>query len=209
MPSNTFFGMQHLNQNLLCAIGIETTGPDPTRHELAEVCVLPMDRMLEIHKDLILFNMRMRIEMPEEIDWSKIRLSKAEVGELTQSSQARDSVAEYFLQWFKDMNMPFRKKIIPLCYNFAYVRAVLLNWLGDDIYHEIFHEDYRDPLIATHFINDHYDVRAESVPFAKQNFRWIAKQLNIEVVEQGGSACADAYTTCEMYRKLLKHSLRF
>lgn len=207
MPSSVFFGMQHLNQNLLCAIGLETTGPDPTRHELAEVCILPMNHMLVPHTELILFNMRMRIEMPEEINWSQTRLSKAEVAELTQTGHPRDYVAELFLQWFKAMDMPFRKKLIPLCHNFAYGRAVLLNWLGDEIYHEIFHEDYRDPLIATHFLNDHADMRSESVPFAKQHLRWIAKKLDVEVIQQGGSACADAYTTCEVYRKLLKQSM--
>lgn len=207
MPSSVFFGMQHLNQNLLCAIGLETTGPDPNRHELAEVCVLPMNHMLVTHPDLLLFNMKMKIEMPEEIDLAHTRLTKTEVAELTQSGNPRDTVAEYFLKWFKEMEMPFRKKIIPLCFNFAYGRAVLMNWLGHEIYHEIFREDYRDPLIAAHFINDRHDVRAEHVPFSKQDMRWIAKQLNIEVVELGGSACADAYTTCEMYRKLLTQSL--
>jgi hypothetical protein len=160
--------------------------------------------MLVPHPELILFNMKMKIEMPEEIDWNTMRLSKAEAAELTQSGNPRDTVAEFFLKWFHAMELPFRKKLIPLCYNFAYGRAVLLNWLGDDIYHEIFHEDYRDPLIATHFINDHADVRAEPIPFAKQNLRWIAKKLNVESIEHGGGACADAYTTCEVYRNLLK-----
>lgn len=203
MPSSTFFGMQHLNQNLLCAIGIETTGHDPTRHELAEVCVLPMDKFLRSHPELILFNMKMRIEMPEEIDWKQTRLTRPEVGELIQVGIHRDTVAEYFLKWFNEMELPFRKKVIPVCYDWPYVRSVLHGWLGEEIFKEIFLEDYRDPLAAAHYINDWNDMRSEVPPFSKQDLRWIAKKLDVEIGERGGSACADAFTTCEVYRKIL------
>ncbi len=207
MPSSTFFGMQHLNQNLLCAIGIECTGPDPTRHELAEVCVLPMNHMLEMHDDLILFNMKMRIEMPEEIDWSKTRIHKTEVGELTHSANFRDTVSEYFLKWFQELQLPFRKKIIPLTYNYPYVRAVLHGWLGDEIFHEIFQEDYRDVLAVAHYLNDYADMRNEPPPFSKQLFRWIANKMDIPLGEIGGSPCNDAMTLCTLYKRLLRQTI--
>jgi len=203
MLSSTFFGMQHLNQNLLCAIGIECTGPDLNRHELAEVCVLPMNHMLQVHPDLILFNMKMRIEMPEEIDWNETRIRKTEVGTLTHSNNYRDSVAEYFLTWFKELELPFRKQIIPLTYNWPYVRAVLYGWLGHEIFHEIFLEDYRDLLAVAHYLNDFADMRGEVPPFSKQKFRWIANKLDIPLMEIGGSPCSDALTLSEAYRKIL------
>lgn len=204
MPSSAFFGMQHLNNNLLCAIGFDTTGPDPDIHELIEVCVLPLDSMLNPHSELILFNMKMKPDMPETIDWKHCRATIPEVAALCATGSDRDKVADYFLQWFHGMNMPNRKGVIPLCHNYPILRDFLLRWLQWDTYHEIFQEDYRDTLVAAHFLNDKADVKGAALPFSKQLLRWVAKQLDVEKHEQGGSPCDDARTIAEVYKRLLK-----
>lgn len=204
MPSSVFFGMQHLNNNLICAMGYDTTGPDPDLHEIVELCCVPMNHMLDIHPDLILFNMKMQPGGIETIDWKHTRVTRPEMAALMHSGIDRDKIAEYFEMWFDQMNMPNFKGIIPLCHNFPKLRDFLLRWLGWDTYHKIFKEDYRDTMIAAHFINDAADVRAQPLPFSKQELRWVARQLHVENMEQGGSPCDDARTTMLIYKRLLQ-----
>ncbi len=205
MPSSVFFGMQHLNNNLICAMGFDATGADPDVGEIVELCCTPINHMLAVHDHLPLFNMKMKPDRPDSIDWKYTRVSQKEMAQLRGNGIDRDKVRDYFLDWFREMNMPFRKKVIPLAHNYPELRGLLIAWLGWDEYNEIFQEDYRDTLILAHCINDCFDVRGHApLPFSKQDLRWLGKKLDVEKFEHGGSPCMDALTTLEVYKRLLK-----
>lgn len=204
MPSSIFFGMQHLNNNLMCSIGFDTTAADPDLGELIEFACVPLDARLNIHSELILFNMKMRPESPGTIDWSHCRATKPEVAAMCHSAFERDKVADFFHQWFLQMDLPRHKKIIPLGYKFYEARTWLVQWLGWDLYHEIFSTDYRDVLIAAHYLNDRADVKAQPLPFVSQTLRKIAKEMNVTMEETGGSPLDDARTIMETYKRLLQ-----
>jgi hypothetical protein len=204
MPSSVFFGMQHLNNNLICALGFDATAADPDVGEIVELACVPINHMLQVHTELPLFNMKMKPNRLEEIDWSYCRVTKPEMAQLCNSGFDRDKVADYFVDWFRAMNMPRFKKVIPLAHNYPELRGLLISWLGWDNYHEVFHDHYRDTMILAHCINDAYDVRGNVVPFSKQNLRWLGRQLDVENYEKGGSPCMDANTTMEVYKRLLK-----
>lgn len=204
MPSSTFFGMQHLNSNVLCGIKTELTGPDPLMHELIEVAIVPLDHMLGLHSTFPLFNMRMRPQVlnPSD-DFKGCRLSRNEIAEACLRGIDRDKVADLLFNWFQDMDLPPKKRIIPLTWNFPAERQILINWLGYDLYAEIFTEDHRDLLAAAHFLNDRHCCRGEPVVFAKQNLTWLAKICNVEQLEKG-TATSDAYLMAETYKRLLQ-----
>lgn len=204
MPSSTYWGMQHLNANVLCSIEIDRTGPDPIMHELCEICILPLDQMLRPHPQLMLFNMQMIPEQPENIDYNHCRLTKVEMARVKVTGHDNMKVADLLIDWFTRMNMNTRKKIIPIGHNFASKLPVIRDWLGHDTYNDIFATDYRDTLVTAHYLNDRESSRNEVPPFSKQDLRWIAKRFNIPIIEHGGSCVTDCKTIAEVYGHLLR-----
>lgn len=204
VPSSTYWGMQHLNANVLCAVDIELTGPDPINHELIEICILPLDRMLRPHSELMMFNMKMIPEQPENIDYTYCRLSRSDVARVGVTGFNNMKVADLFVDWFERMSLNIRKKIIPISHNYASKLPIIRDWLGHTAYNDIFDEDYRDTLVATHYLNDRESSRAEVPPFSKQGLRWIAKRFNIPIIEAGGSCMTDCKTIAEVYGHLLR-----
>jgi hypothetical protein len=202
MP-NTFWGMQHLNENMLCAVKCETTGLDPEKHELIEVAVLPLNGMLDIHSKFSLFNMRMRPRNIDDIDYDNCRLSRKEIAECILLAFDKDKVAELFESWYTQMGMKEKKRIIPLAHNWPKERALLVNWLGYDTYSTIFSEDHRDIMVAAHYINDRQCVKAEPCVFNKQMLSWLAKKLFVDQI-QIGSATSDCYTISQVYKRMLQ-----
>lgn len=202
--AGVFFGMQHLNSNVLCGLKLELTGPDPEMHELIEVAVIPLDHMLELHSEFPLFNMRVRPQTTRPMDdFHKCRLTKAEIAEACLRAYDRYKVADILLDWFKSMNLPAGKKLIPLTYDFPREKNILMNWLDFELYNEIFSNDHRDLLAAAHFINDRACVRGESVTFAKQNLTYLAKVCNVPQIERG-TATSDAYLMAQTYKRMLQ-----
>lgn len=204
MPSSMFWGMQHLNSNVLCGIKLELTGPDPNCHELIEVAIVPLNHMLELHPEFALFNMRVRpqITNPSD-DFRGCRLSKSEIAEACLRAYDRYKVADILHEWFLDMKLPRGKKIIPLVYNFPAERQNLINWLDYDLFSEIFSEDHRDLLAAAHFINDRQCVRSEPAIFAKQNLTYLAKVCNVPPIQRS-TAVSDAFLMAQVWKRMLQ-----
>lgn len=198
MPSSTFWGMQHLNSNILAAV---TTTMTAVNGEVIETCVLPLDLMLKPHDEILLFNMKAKPE--GEIDWDYCDMTKKHLADTIMNGFDQGKVADFLMEWFVSLDTNKRKKIIPLTYDYLATRQGLINWLGYEDYSTIFSEDYRDVLVATHFLNDRECCRGEAVPYAKQNLRWLAKKLNVEQIDVGGSCITNAYTLAQVYRRLL------
>jgi hypothetical protein len=204
MPSSIFWGMQHLNSNVLCGLKTELTGPDPLMHELIEVALVPLDHKLELHGTFPLFNMRMRPQVTDPSDnFRSCRLSRSEIADACLRAFDRDKVADLLLYWFQSMDLPPKKRIIPLTWNFPMERQILINWLGYETYAEIFSEDHRDLMVAAHFLNDRLCCKGEPVMFAKQNLTWLARICNVEQLEKG-TATSDAFLMAETYKRMLQ-----
>lgn len=203
MPSNVFWGFQHLNANVIASVQIDMSGPDALNHEMLEICVMPLDAKLDIHPELLLFNMRMKPEDPDSIDHDFCRFNKIELGKIMINAFPRHKVADLLEKWFHHLALNRGKQIIPLSYDWPWTRERLIHWLGYETFSHIFSEDYRDIHVAANYVNDTYDVRAEPVPFAKQTLRWIGKKLHVETMEHGGSCVEDCRQMAEIYKRLL------
>ncbi len=202
MPSSTFFGMQHLNANILCAIHLEMTGPDATFHEPLEVAILPLDSMLKVHPTLPIFNMRIKPQEMENVEREHIRMTNEQLARTMLSGMDRYQVADLLKDWHKSLPLGLGKKILPLSYDYPKQREGLISWLGFEEYDEMFSESYRDILVATHFVNDYNCVSNDPIPFAKQFFPWICRKLNVERVDKTPLGECVAYG--ETYKRLLQ-----
>lgn len=201
--SKIFWGMQHLNENLLCAVRCELTGNDPERHELLEVAVVPLNHKLEIHSEIPLFNMMIRPENINEIDYDKCRVPRNRIANAILTAVTADKAADFFIKWYQSIGQKERKRIIPLAHGWPKQRSMFIKWLGYDVFQDIFSEDYRDTLICAHYVNDKQCVQAEKCVFNKQLFSWIAKQLNVNIIDHF-SALAECEALPKVYKGLLR-----
>lgn len=200
--SKTFWGMNHLNDNLLCAIDVETTGFNPDVHGIIEVCVLPLNGNIEPHLHFPAFHMRMKPEEGEEFDADAMRVTQMDLATIMLNGFDREVVADYLMNWFESLGLIKYKKLIPLGCNWPFDRTMLERWIGRESFEHIFHPHYRDIQPAALFLNDCADTRAEAVPFAKVNLQYLCGLLKVEQM-QAHSAASDCLATAKIYRKLL------
>ena len=205
MP-NLFWGMNHLYDNLLAAVCIDTTQSDPDVGELFEICVLPLDVNINPHVHLPLFNMRMRIHDVNYVDNKHMMASRKELAYVQINGETNDKVADMFVQWFKDLRLIYNRRIIPLTFNYYHPMRFLINWLTFDVYNDIFHRDVRDIKIASNFINDVFGSRMMRHPFSldKYDFSQLCYTLKVKMLNEKGSPTTNCLAISECYKAMLQ-----
>lgn len=198
MPKNS---MLHLNGNQLCVIDTETTGTDHDIHEITEICLIPLDSRLEVRKDVPIFNIFMKIEREDLIDWEALRVTKTDFFKHQQTALDKDVGGDLFDQWVEKLHLPHGKRISPLAHNWQFDAGFIREWLGNGTYSDIFDGRARDTLAISLFLNDVADRKAEQVPFAKNNLPWLAKKLDIPHDAHG--ALSDCIVTAKVYKRFM------
>lgn len=201
--NKAFWGMTHLNGNLLCAIDVSTTGLDPLLHEIVEICILPVDRDFNIHKEFPLFNMRMRPERPAEIDWTNCKLTKATIAQIGTQSLDKYRVADLLWDWYQKLKLAPGKQIWPLAQNWVFDRSFIVDWLGHEMFHNIFSPMFRDTFAVAQYLNDRAAVVHEPVPFPKSGLGSLCRHYGVEQI-QAHSATSDALAAAQVYKRMLQ-----
>lgn len=204
VDAKTFWGMNHLNGNLLCAIDTETSGFDPDMHGILEICILPLNSNIEPHEHFPLFHMRMKPDEGEELDEDAIRVNKIDLARMLLEGYPRDNVSDYLMNWFSCLGLPGNKKIIPLAANWPFDRMMIERWLGRESFESIFHPWYRDVQPVANYLNDCADVRVEPVPFPKVNLGYLCNILKVENL-QAHTALSDCLATAKIYKRLMSY----
>lgn len=194
--------MIHLNGNLLCAIDVETTGVDPQKHEITEICVLPLDAKLGIRKDIVPFNIFIKPEKVENIEWDALRVSQTDFMKLCQNGMEKYQAADLFDEWYDKLKLPERKRISPLAHNWPFDREFIKEWLGTASYELHIDGRFRDSMATALAINDEYDAKNEPIPFPKVNLSYIASTLKIDF-DKIHNALDDCVLTAKVYSDLI------
>jgi hypothetical protein len=203
MPSSTYYGFQHINENVMCAIQTDMTSDHPKNKELLEVAIVPLNATLKFHEIFPLYNVVFKPEFPEWLDRRHCRVPPDFLAKTMLGTMDKDRGADMLGEWFAKMKLGRGKKIIPLCYNWALQRSRLIDWLGELNFDVIFSEDHRDILSATHIVNDRMATRHEAPTFSKQTLAWIGKQLHVEKHIHGGTPIDDCRQIAEIYQKMM------
>lgn len=198
-----FYGMRHLNGNVLCSIDTETTGTNPDESGVIEIAAIPLNHMLDVHPALGLFNMTMKPDEGEVIDERAMTVTKKELGRILLLGNNRDRVGDLFIAWFEGLKLGTYKKLIPLAHNWPFDREMIIKWLGRKTYEYIFSPLYRDTMQFANFLNDCADARGEDVPYSKVNLAWLTKQYGIEHLDKH-TALSDALATAHLYKDMVK-----
>lgn len=194
--------MIHLNGNLLCTIDTETTGLDPDQHEIFEICILPLDYKLEVSRDIIPFNIKIRPEKEDNIEWGAMQATQQDFMQLCQTGLDKWVAADLFERWFEKLGLAERKRIMPLAHNWIFDKVFIQKWLGNAAFDLHFDGRYRDTMSLALSINDEYDAKNERVPFPKLNLSYIATQLKLDF-DKVHNALDDCILTTQVYKELV------
>lgn len=196
-------GMIHLNNNLLCAINLETTGEVAGTHDIYQMCVLPLGAELTPTPGIVPFYCDMQLRRPENIDSKRFGKRREQICAAQTNGLDPWRAADLLDEWFQKLQLRYGKQIAPLCYDWSRDRAFLLEWLGPETFTQLFTPNYRDLLSASLFANDRADWHNEPVPYAKNDFKWLSSVFRIPM-----GRTRDSMERCrvvaEVYRQMCK-----
>ncbi len=208
-PGN--YAMQHWNNKMMCAIDTETTGLDPSFHEIIQIAILPLDSNFEQLKGILPFYLCLKPEYPERVNPEAMKVNKLSLAEIMTRGIDKMKAADMLENWFKKLGIKNNKyggenKIMPLGQNYGFDRGFIQQWLGVEQYNTYFDYHYRDLMHAALYLNDKAGMHAEKVPFPKVNLQYIATTLKIET-DRAHDALQDCLTTSRCYKQLCKSGL--
>ena len=157
----TKMSMVHMNSNIMCAIDISTNHPDPLIGEIFQISIVPLDAVLIPQG--IPFDTLIRTDT--EFFDSKDNKRMFEHSKKTGLPQ--ESVWELFDSWFNQLGLRENKNIIPLCWDWAFVKPHLMKFFGEYNFDTFFNKQVRDVLPLVHFNNDRADFHALDIPYPK------------------------------------------
>lgn len=191
----------HWNGNIVCSVDTETTGLDPTRHEIIQIAVVPLRGDLTVNTKITPFYTEIAPNHPERIEMRAAKVNKLDMERLISTGMDDTRVSELFDEWFQKLNLGFKKKIIPLAHNWPFDAAFLLKWLGPMSFDSYFYT-YRDTMSVMNHLNDIADMNNEPWPFPKMSLGSLCNRLTV-VNQSPHDALGDAIATAECYRKLV------
>lgn len=195
-------GPTHWNSHLLCVIDIETSGKDPTKHDILQIAVLPLASNLKPDTKIGHFYMEMQPIKPEKyIESDAMRCNKLDWYNLRDTALDPWKVSELFEEWWQGLKLPFRKTIIPIAHNWPFEHGFLHDWLGGTAMQDFFF-GFRDTMALANSMNDMADMRNEAYPFPKVSLDYMCSHLKVENYKPH-DALADCIATAEVYRKLV------
>jgi DNA polymerase III epsilon subunit-like protein len=206
--------MQHWNGDQMCAIDIETTGLDPSWHEIIQIAIVPLDSNIRPRKDILPFYIQIKPESPERADREAMNVNRMDFAHLAQVGHDPEKAKDLLRDWTEKLKLPYskygaqRKRIIPLGQNYSFDMGFIKKWLGIPMYEEFFSHMFRDTMTVAAYLNDRAACHAEDVPFAKQNLRFLAKRLNVTYEEgRAHDALQDCLVAAEVYRQMINRGL--
>lgn len=206
MPTKS---LVHLNNHLLCAIDVETTGLRPGFHEIIQIAIIPLDNWLQPRKDLPIFEQRMCPKRLDRVDFEALEVSQTQFDQLINGGIDPEKALELFEYWFKRLNLPENKRLVPLGFNVTlFDLPFIYDWMGHTMYHQYIHGYARDVMTVCHYLNDVADRHCEQVEFNKMKLRQVARHAGVEVFNEIlHDALIDAYLAAQVYEKLLSYHL--
>lgn len=195
-------GMVHLNGNLLAVVDVETTGTNFRLHDIWQIAILPLDNALEPAQHLLPFYANMKITRPENMDPEALKVGRIDFAKIQQGAMCPWKAFDLFDEWFKQLNLPIGKKLMPLAHNWLFDQRFIEEWLGGPInYEHYFSGHYRDSMTGSLYINDRYAQFNEKIPLPKIGLDYLGTIFKIKNLK-AHDALQDCLQTARIYKQL-------
>ena len=202
MPKH-YSTLPQFNAHLPCAVDLETTGTDPTIHEIIQFGFVPLDMDYTAHKVLPPFYITVAPDHPELAMAAATRVHGLDLDDLVKHSPSQSQALEMFDEWYERLDLAFQRKLIMFAHNASFEQKFLLAWLGQERYDSVFAPQTRDSMTLALAINDVAIQRGSQVPFERVSLGWLSDHLGINNARPH-DAYADATAGALVYRELIK-----
>ena len=193
-----------LNNNLMCAVDVETTGTDPNFHEIIQIAFLPLDQNLEPSKEHPPFDFKVRPRYIDRIDKKAMKVTNTQLHEILETGYEYNAAIDLFYHWFDNLGLVENKSVVPLGHNLTFDLPFIQSWLGVDAYSRLIFGHARDTQVIAAYLNDRAVFHGEQIPYPKLGLKAVASRLGIQVVEtEMHDAVYDGWITAQVYKKLL------
>jgi DNA polymerase III epsilon subunit-like protein len=192
-----------LNYNLMAAVDVETTGRMPGYHEIIQIGVQPLDSDFNPLDGVAPFNMNVAPEFIERAEREATTVHGLNLEELKATAPSQTRVVDMFVEWFQNLDLPFRKSLVPLAHNWAFEAGFLKAFLGMELFNECFHPHPRDSMLFCISLNDRASYRGDEIIFKQVSLTALCKQFGITNLN-AHNALADAIAEAQLYRILMQ-----
>jgi len=183
----------------VCAIDVETTGLDPSKHALIQIAIVPLDRDF-YPLDVEPFYHIIAPEGNFEVTKEAMKVNGLDMEEIMLKGLSPAKAIVLLDEWIKKLQV---KRLIPLGQQYSFDEGFIKTWLGDDKYGKIFARGYRDTKTVALFLNDLATVKGQKKPFERVNNKVLTSVLKVSN-EKAHDALSDARATAEVYRKMIE-----
>lgn len=194
--------LMSMNGHILTAVDVETTGVLAGYHEIIQIAAVPLNQHFEPHPKLRPFYINI---CPDHFD----RIEKGAVQkhgidpESLRECPSQDQSVELFAEWFRSLNLPFGKRLVPLAHNWGFERGFLTYWLGLDGIYDFWQSHPRDTMAMAATINDLYVWHGRKHPFSLLSLTALCKKFDIEL-DNAHDALADCLATAKLYAAFMR-----
>lgn len=196
------WGPEHVNSSVICALDIRVGGLDASQSDLLEVCFLPLNHSFKLHTEFNLFNVKIRPSWPVDGRVAKLNADTRIPFETSpHDGQGALTMLEYWCD--KVLELKVRKQIMPLCYDWGFIKPFLRNWMGEHTFTELISESVRDIQSVMNFTNDRHAFWGDEVPYPILKESQLYKRSGISLIETN-SLPANCKGLIDTYGQLLR-----
>lgn len=199
----TYAGLDHLYGNVLAAVDFETTGGRPGYHEIVQIAVVPLGSDFEPHPDMRPFYTNIAPEYPERCDHNAMGVHQLKVDDLLLNAPPPGRVADLLDEWFKRLDLPIEKRLVPLAQNWSFESMFATAWLGPELKQSIFHHAARDPMLLAVAMNDRAAYAGLELPFPRIKLSSLCRKLKV-TNDNEHDALSDALAAARVYRQMIQ-----
>lgn len=198
MPK-TYEALPHWNGNLLSAVDIETTGTDVSKHEVIQIAIVPLGVDYFQAKGIKPFVTYVRPEGELDPQATAVHGIDEDVLALAPS---KERVIDRLVEWANNLDLVFDRRLLMLAHNSTFENRFLVNFLGQDLYYQIFNANNRDSQFLAIGINDIAVAQGKRPPFESVSMKWLCTHFGV-VNPKAHDAYYDAVACADVYRHLL------